>query len=125
MWTLYAPCTGVVAEVTPDAVTLTASGTVVAAPADGSITDLTDGRCSLLDGKGRGLTLEVTGGPDALVTRGAEVAVDQPLFSWPAEGQGRTVRVRVEAETLPHVKVGDAVAAGADLLSVGPFACGA
>lgn len=127
MLTLYAPVAGRV-EITDAGVDIIVCGPAVAcSPGRGRIA-MNPGTIVLTDHKERvvevtcvapGLTAE------PLVSDGDDVRDDQPLFAL-ADGEWRVgVRSLSTSDVLPHVKTGDDIDAGADLLSIGPFACGA
>jgi len=135
--TLYAPVAGRVEAAEAGAAVLLAGPGVVAAPTRGTVSDLTaaDGAGLVLtDLRGRVVGVRVSsdaGAPGqfvALVADGDEIGFDQPLFRVEAEPDALT-RVTVVSignpDVLLNADLGSDVAAGADLVSVGPFACGA
>lgn len=130
MLTLYAPVSGRLVDVAGRAATIAAVGEgMVASPTRGTVTDVGNGVLALTDRRGRSVEVRVEGVPVALtplVAVGDEVGFDAPLFALAGEGPWRvSVVAGGDADLLLHAQPGADVAAGEDLFSVGPFACGA
>lgn len=137
MLTLYAPVGGIV---TPAAGGASGrQGVGIAAPADapgvvlaptrGTVVQTGPACVRLRDLRGREalVALRAPAPVALLVAEGDEIGFDAPLLRWEAARWASViceVTVPDGSDLLLHAEVGDAVEAGADLFSVGPFACG-
>jgi hypothetical protein len=130
--TLYSPVKGVV-EALPSgdglAVVAAAEPQQVTAPTRGIVTASDAAGVTITDLQDRVVEVRLEAEPGTLsplVTTGDALKFDQPLFAWSGAGALRVLVINPGAvDVLPHTEPGGEIAAGGDLLSVGPFACGA
>ncbi len=130
--TLYAPVSGRVEEAAAGAAVVHEGAGVVAAPTRGTVSRLEACGLVLTDLRGRSVGVQISsdaGEVVPLVADGDQAGFDRPLFRLDAPGADATFIVTVVSLGIPdvllHAEPGAEVAAGADLVSVGPFACGA
>lgn len=130
--TLYSPVNGHVAT-HPDGQGLAIVAGIgrkeVRSPTRGTVTSAENNRVTITDLRDRVVELRIEASPGSVTTIVAEgdtLGFDQPVFSWDGTGSLLVLISSPGAtDVMPHAQPGDEVAAGADLFSVGPFACGA